>query len=186
MKINKENPWKTLSQKPVYEPWISLTEYEVSSPGGGKDIYGKVSFKNLTIGITPLDENNNTRLVGQYRYTLNEYSWEIPMGGGPLVINALKSAKRELKEETGITATEWEEILKIHASNSVTDEVGYFFLARNLSFGKPQSVQSESDLKIKKTSFKNVLRMAEREELTDSLSLSRILRLPTDLISDIS
>jgi len=148
----------------------------VVNPGGGKGIYGKVSFKNLAIGIIPLDENNNTWLVGQYRYALNEYSWEIPMGGGPLGNDALESAKRELEEETGITGTEWEQILRIHTSNSVTDEEGYVFLARNLSFGKPRPEQSESDLKIMKTSFADALRMAERGEITDSLSLSGIFK----------
>src|SRR5687767_14311914 len=93
-----KNPWKTLSSKPVYQnPWISLREDQVLNPKGGNGIYGVVSFKNKALGIIPLDDDNNTWLVGQYRYALNEYSWEIPMGGGPVETDYLESAKRELK-----------------------------------------------------------------------------------------
>jgi len=59
------NPWTILEQKEIYDnPWIKVTEYDVLNPSGGKGIYGKVHFKNLAIGIIPLDENLNTYLVG--------------------------------------------------------------------------------------------------------------------------
>ena len=97
-----KNPWQILSAKQIYDnKWINVTEYDVINPGGGKGIYGKVHFKNLAIGIVVLDENLNTFLVGQYRFTLSEYSWEIPEGGGALDTDPLESAKRELLEETG-------------------------------------------------------------------------------------
>ena len=109
------NPWKPQSSKKIFEnPWLSLHEDEVINPGGGLSHYGKISFKNLAIGIIPLDENNNTWLVGQYRYVPDCYSWEIPMGGGPLHIDPLESAKRELKEETGLIATDWQELMRLH------------------------------------------------------------------------
>ena len=99
------NLWKTLSGEEKYDNrWINVTEYKVSNPAGKPCIYGKVHFKNKAIGIVPLDKDMNTWLVGQYRYTLNEWSWEIPEGGGPLSDDILTSAKRELKEETGLTA----------------------------------------------------------------------------------
>jgi hypothetical protein len=116
----EKKSWKTISIKEVYEnPWIKLDEHQVINPSGGKGIYGKVHFKNKAIGIIPLDENNNTWIVGQQRYTLNEWSWEIPEGGGPLGVGTLESAKRELLEETGLKANKWTEIVKIHLSNSV-------------------------------------------------------------------
>ena len=103
------------------------------NPGGGLSHYGKIRFKNLAIGIIPLDENNNTWLVGQYRYVPDGYSWEIPMGGGPLTIDPLESAKRELREETGLSANNWQALMQLHTSNSVTDERCLIYVARELT-----------------------------------------------------
>ena len=125
---SEHNPWQTLNSKQVYNnQWIQVQEHTVINPNGGRGIYGKVLFKNRAIGIIPLDSDGNTWLVGQYRYTVNEYSWEIPMGGGPLDQDILTSAQRELKEETGLTAAKWTNIMRIHTSNSATDEEGFIF-----------------------------------------------------------
>lgn len=170
------NPWKTLSTKKIYDnPWISLNEDQIINPSGGEGIYGTVHFKNLAIGILPLDEEMNTWLVGQWRYPLNEYSWEIPMGGGQLHIDPIDSAKRELKEETGITAKKWEEIIKIHLSNCVSDEVGYGFLATDLAFGETNFDETE-DLEIRKLPFSEALQMCLDGKITDSLSVATILK----------
>src|SRR5690242_2455996 len=108
------NPWKIKTSKEIYEnKWIKLTEHQVINPSGNNGIYGVVSFKNKAIGIIPIDNEGNTWLVGQYRFALNEYSWEIPMGGGPIENNILDSAKRELKEETGLSAKIWTNIMRI-------------------------------------------------------------------------
>jgi 8-oxo-dGTP pyrophosphatase MutT (NUDIX family) len=177
MKKEIQNPWKTLSSKEIYDnPWIQVTEHEVLNPGGGNGIYGKVSFKNLAIGIIPLDEELYTWIVGQHRYTLNEHSWEIPMGGGPLEQDVLDSAKRELKEETGLVGDSWELVQKIHTSNSVTDEVGYVFLARELTEGQNNLEESEQDLEVRKVHFTEVLDMIDRHEITDALSVAGILK----------
>ena len=129
----QHNPWKIIGEKEVYDnKWIRVTEYDVINPTGGKGIYGKVHFKNRAIGIIALDEELNIYLVGQYRFTLNQYSWEIPEGGGPLEEDPLEAAKRELKEETGLVAMEWSELIHMHLSNSVSDEYGIIFLARKL------------------------------------------------------
>lgn len=172
-----ENPWKQKTTKKIYDnPWITLQEDQVINPQGGDGIYGKVHFKNLAIAIVPLDEDFNTWLVGQWRYTLNEYSWEIPMGGGPLEIDPLESAKRELKEETGLEASDWDCFLKIHTSNSVTDEVGYCYTAKGLTQGETEFDETE-DLEIKKVPFRQVLDMCLNGEITDSLSLAAVLKL---------
>lgn len=172
-----ENPWKTHSSKEIYSnPWIALSEHDVTNPGGGKSLYGKVHYKNWALGIIPLDEEMNTWLVGQYRYTLDEYSWEIPMGGGPLHIDKLKSAQRELKEETGLSATKWTEIIKIHTSNSVTDEVGFAYLAEGLTQGETEFEETE-DLEIRKLPFSEAVKMCDTGKITDSLSLAAIYRL---------
>ena len=175
--MKEKNPWKKLSGKNIYNnPWISLDEDKVINPGGGKSIYGKVHFRNYAIGIVPLDEELNTWLVGQWRYSLNEYSWEIPMGGGPLNEDILTSAKRELKEETGLSANKWEKILKIHTSNSVTDEIGYAFLAQDLTQGATEFEETE-DLEIRKLPLKEAMNMVMRDEITDSISMAAILKI---------
>src|ERR1700742_613319 len=105
--LESHNPWKILTEKQVYNnPWITLTEYDVINPSGGKGIYGKVRFKNLAIGALPIDEEGYTWLVGQYRFPLNAYSWEIPEGGGDPNVEPVESARRELLEETGLVAKE--------------------------------------------------------------------------------
>lgn len=177
MKKEDNNPWKTLSSKPIYDnPWISLTEHQVINPGGGKGIYGEVNFKNLAIGIIVLDENNNTWLVGQYRFPLKSYSWEIPEGGGPLAVDPLISAKRELLEETGILANSWTEIQKIHLSNSVSNEIGIIFLAQDLSYGDAEPEETEQ-LVVRKLPFLEAYQMVLDGQITDSLSVAAILKL---------
>lgn len=176
MKEQDINPWQTISSKKIYDnAWISLTEHQVINPGGGKGIYGEVHFKNLAIGIIVLDDANNTWLVGQYRYPLKAYSWEIPEGGGPENTDPLISAKRELLEETGIEANSWTEIQRVHLSNSVSDETGIIFLARDLSFGQSNPEESEQ-LIIRKIPFLEAYEMVLTGEITDSLSVAAILK----------
>lgn len=176
-KQESKSPWKTLSTQEVYSnKWISVTAHDVINPAGGKGIYGKVHFKNKAIGIVVLDNEGNTWLVGQYRYTLHEYSWEIPEGGGPLGIDTLESAKRELLEETGITANQWKLIMRIHTSNSVTDEEAFIFLAEDLSFGENQLEETEADLIVKKLPFSEALEMVMSGAITDSLTVAGILK----------
>ncbi len=170
------NPWKKTGEEERYDnSWINVSEHKVINPAGNQGIYGKVHFKNKAIGIIPIDEQGNTWLVGQYRYTLDEYSWEIPMGGGPLNEDILDAAKRELKEETGLTATHWENIMRIHTSNSVTDEEGFVFLARGLTQGETNFEETEV-IQVKKTSFAEAVRMVMAGEITDSLSIAGILK----------
>jgi 8-oxo-dGTP pyrophosphatase MutT (NUDIX family) len=172
----QQNRWTVLARKEVYaNPWISVAHYDVLNPAGREGIYGKVHFKNIAIGIVPLDEDGNTWLVGQYRFVLNAYSWEIPEGGGPLGTDPLESAKRELAEETGLVAEEWTELQHLALSNSVTDEKGIIFLARNLHQGKAEPEDTEQ-LIVKKIPFAEAVRMVEQGEITDSVSVIAILR----------
>lgn len=180
MKKNKlpttENPWKVQSSKKIFEnPWLTLREDEVINPGNGLSHYGKINFKNLAIGIIPLDENNNTWLVGQYRYVPDCYSWEIPMGGGPLNINPLESAKRELKEETGLIANDWQELMKLHTSNSVTDERGLVYVARDLTQSETEFEETE-DLLIQKLPLEEAIERILSGEITDAISIAGLLK----------
>ena len=172
----ENNPWKIIDKKEIYNnPWIQVTEYDVLNAAGNKGIYGKIHFKNLAIGIIPLDNDYNTWLVGQYRFPLNVYSWEIPEGGGKIGIEPLESAKRELLEETGITANKWTEILTMHLSNSVSDEKGIIFIAQDLTIGNAEPDEDEV-LQLKKLPFDEAFNMVMNGEITDSLAVAGILK----------
>jgi 8-oxo-dGTP pyrophosphatase MutT (NUDIX family) len=170
------NPWKVLGEKRIYEnPWIKLTEFDVLNPSGGKGIYGKVHFKSIAVGVMPLDEKLNTYLVGQFRFTVDQYSWEIPEGGGAFGIDPVESAKRELLEETGLMAEEYTKIMEMHLSNSVTDEYAVIYLARTLSQHTASPEETEQ-LQVKKIPFEEAYQMVERGEITDSMSVAAILK----------
>lgn len=174
--MNPVNPWTTLKTEVKYDnPWIQVTEHQVLNPAGKPGIYGKVHFKNIAIGIVPLDKGGNIWLVGQYRYTLQAESWEIPEGGGAPGIDPLESASRELKEETGFTANRWTQLLTIHTSNSVTDEIGYIFLAEDLVAGEQELEDTEADLKRLKVTLEKAVEMVSTGAITDSLSIAGIL-----------
>jgi 8-oxo-dGTP pyrophosphatase MutT (NUDIX family) len=172
-----KNPWTILGEELKYDnPWIRLTEYQVLNPAGGAGIYGKVHFKNLAIGIVALDEEDRIFLVGQYRFPLNLYSWEIPEGGGPLGADALESAQRELLEETGLRAARWEKLLELHLSNSVSDEFGMLYLATGLTQHQPMPEETEQ-LVVKRVPFSEAFAMFERGEITDSLTIVALLKM---------
>lgn len=176
-KHEEKNPWKCLKTRKIYEnPWIVVEEDEVIRPNGFEGIYGRVHMKNKAIGIIPLANNFDTWLVGQYRYSLNEYSWEIPTGGGPIEDDIIYSARRELREETGLHAKKWKLLLRIHTSNSVTDEDGYIFLAEDLEHGETDFDDTE-DLKIRRLPLVEAIQMAMDGHITDSMSLAAILKL---------
>ena len=173
--MTEKNPWQTTNSKLKYEnPWIRVDEHRVINPGGADGIYGVVHFKNEATAVVALDDDNHIWLVGQYRYALNEYSWELPeggTGGG----DPLEAAKRELKEEAGLVAQHWRFLQRVHLSNSVSDEVGHIYLARNISIGEAAPEECE-ELKVKRIALKEAYEMVCRGEITDSLSVIGILR----------
>ena len=176
MAKNPLNTWQTLSSELVYESaWIAVNKHQTTNPAGKPAIYSVVNFKNLAIGVFPLDKDGFTWLVGQWRYPLNAYSWEIPEGGGPLGEMPLETAKRELKEETGIVASTFEEIMQLDLSNSATDEHAHVFLATNLSFEEAEPEESE-DLKLKKIHLNDAFQMVLNGEITDAISVAAIYK----------
>lgn len=171
------NNWQIIDESLVYENnWIKLQHFNVLNPNGGKGIYGKVSFKNLAIGIIPVDNDGYTWLVGQQRFPLNIYSWEIPEGGCPLNEEPLNAAKRELLEETGLVAQDWQLILESYLSNSVTDEKTLIFLARNLRQEQASPEETEQ-LQLKRVLLKDVFKMVHSNEITDAVSILAIQKL---------
>jgi 8-oxo-dGTP pyrophosphatase MutT (NUDIX family) len=174
--FESRNPWKVRGEKKIYSnPWISVTEYDVLNPAGNKGIYGKIHFRNRAIGVLPLDEELNTWLVGQYRFPIDSYSWELPEGGGDMDTEPLESAKRELVEETGLIAEEWSELMRMHLSNSVSDELAIVFLARKLQEG-PSNPEETEELVIRKLPFEEAYQMVEKGIITDSISVAAILK----------
>jgi 8-oxo-dGTP pyrophosphatase MutT (NUDIX family) len=179
----EKNPWTVRKEEVKYEnPWIRVIEYDVLNPSGKEGIYGKVHFKNRAIGVVPLDEHLNTWLVGQYRFVLNSYSWELPEGGGQLHTDPLEAAKRELKEETGLVAEEWHPLLRMHLSNSVSDELSIVYLARKIREGNPEPEETEQ-LNIKKIPFEQVYQLVERGEITDAITVAAILKVKLMLLN---
>lgn len=175
-KVKRIGPWKVLKERSAYtNPWIEVTHSEVLDPNDRAGVYGTVHFKNRAIAVLPLDQDNHTWLVGQHRFPLDSYSWEIPEGGGPLHEPPLLAAQRELKEEVGLVAKRWDQILEMHMSNSVTDEASVSYLARDLTEGDA-APESTEELKVLRLPFAEVYQMVLRGEITDALSVATILR----------
>ena len=169
-------PWQAGERRVVYDnPWMSVTETQAVAPTGRTALYGVVGFKNQAIAVLPLHEDGTVTLVGQNRFAFGGYSWEIPEGGAPHGEDPLDGAKRELAEETGLTAGEWRPILKMQLSNSLTDEVAYGFLALNLSEGEVSPDETE-DIAVARVPFAEALDLAVNGEIQDSLTVAMLLR----------
>lgn len=175
--MSNVNEWQRVSGEVKYDnPWITVSEDQVINPAGKPGIYGKVHFKNLAIGILPMDNKENIYFVSQFRYVLNEYSLEIPEGGGPLNIEPLQSAIKELKEETGLIANKWSIILDMHLSNSVSDERCIVFLAQDLVQGTPEPEETES-FTIHTYHIDEAIKMIDQKKITDAITVAAILKL---------
>lgn len=170
------NPWKTLSSEIKYDnPWIRVTESQVINPSGNPGIYGVVHFKNRAIAIIPIDENGDTWIVGQYRYTLDSYEWEVPEGGAPLDEDPIEGAKRELREEVGLEAKRLDLVMEMQLSNSVSDEIGYAYVARELVQVEAAPEETEQ-LHVRKLPFSKLVSMVMRGEIRDGLSIAAVLK----------
>jgi 8-oxo-dGTP pyrophosphatase MutT (NUDIX family) len=172
---DRSNPWTTLGQRPIYEnPWIAVREDRVIRPDGRPGIYGVVHFKNSAVGVLPVDQEGRVWLVGQYRYTLGQYSWEIPEGGGPPGEPPEETARRELREETGLSAGRLELLATAHLSNSVSDELAHIFRATDLSPGASAPEGTER-LHARRFEWAEAWAMLRRGEITDSMSVIALL-----------
>ncbi len=173
-------PWTRRSRQAVYDnAWITVWHDEVARPDGSPGIYGVVHFANLAAGVVVLDDEGRVVLVGQHRYTVDAYSWEIPEGGVPAGESALDGARRELREETGIDAVDWRELLRFHLSNSVSDEAGVVFTARAETHGAAAPEPSE-DLAIRWVPFDEALAMTTDGRITDAITIMGLQRIALD------
>jgi 8-oxo-dGTP pyrophosphatase MutT (NUDIX family) len=170
-------PWRRRARRTAYEnPWITIWHDEVDRPDGSPGIYGTVHFANVAVGVVVLDDQDRVLLVGQHRYTLDRYSWEIPEGGVPSDETPEEGARRELLEETGVVADDWRPLVHFELSNSITDEIGWVFTARAVSQGAATPDPSE-DLATRWVPFDEVMAMIERREITDATTILGLHRL---------
>lgn len=171
-------PWRTLSERVVFEtPWMKVTEHDAIAPTGKPAYYGAVRMKNLAIAVLPIHEDGTIVMVGQHRFVLGDYSWEIPEGGGPLDVDPLESARRELSEETGLQAAEWREVVRAQLSNSLTDERMFGFLAFGLSPAQDgRELDHTEDLAIARVPFREALDACVAGHLQDVLTVAMLLR----------
>ena len=176
-------PWRRLTRRSVYaNPWLELFHDDVLRPDGSPGIYGVVHLRNAAVGVVPLDSDGRVLLVGQYRYTLDEYSWEIPEGGVDPEEGMLEGAQRELREETGFEAAEWRRLFRFSMSNSVTDETGAIYLATGLTPGESAPEASE-DISTRWVPLQEAIAMIDRGEITDVMSVAGLLRVALERAS---
>jgi 8-oxo-dGTP pyrophosphatase MutT (NUDIX family) len=177
-------PWIRRSRHVAYEnPWVTVWHDEVDRPDGSPGIYGVVHFVASAVGVVVLDDDDRVLLVGQHRYTLDAYSWEIPEGGVPAGESPLDGARRELREETGVDANDWRELLRFHLSNSITDETGVLFGARALRHGQPDPDPTE-ELTIRWMPCDEAMAMIADGRITDALTIMALQRIALDRLSN--
>ena len=170
-------PWRRRSRRVAYEnPWITVWHDDISRPDGNPGVYGVVHFAGLAAGIVAIDDEDRLLLVGQHRYTLDAYSWEIPEGGVPAGEDELEGARRELREETGVVAAHWREIGRFHLSNSVTDEAGILYLATSLTQGSAAPEATE-EIAVRWVPFEEAVAMTIDGRITDAMTIMGVQRM---------
>ncbi len=171
-----KNPWRTLDSRLVYEnPWIRVTEDQVIRPDGMPGIYGVVDIAP-SVGVLAVNASQEVALVGQWRYTRNRYCWELPVGGSKSTdTDILQAAQRELREETGYEAAQWQQLGVIDTVIGVTTERATFFRARELRHVGSQQDPEES-ITVRWAPFTEALDMVYREEITEAISVVALLR----------
>jgi 8-oxo-dGTP pyrophosphatase MutT (NUDIX family) len=180
---SRPSPWRRHARRTAYEnAWVTVWHDDVTRPDGSPGIYGVVHFANLAVGVVAIDDRDRVVLVGQFRYTLDAWSWEIPEGGVPFDEDPRVGAARELREETGLTATTWSEIGRVHLSNSVTDEAGILFLATGLTAGEATPDATE-ELEVRWVAFDEALAMTRDGRITDVLSVAALQRVALDRLA---
>jgi 8-oxo-dGTP pyrophosphatase MutT (NUDIX family) len=170
-------PWRRTNEQTAWEnPWLAIRTYDAVAPTGRPAHYGVVHMKNHAIAVLPLHDDGTVTLVGQNRFVFSDYSWEIPEGGGPLGEAPLEAARRELREECGLEAASWQQILEVQMSNSVTDELAFGFLATGLTKAQREPDETE-DLAIARVPFGEALEAASAGFIKDALTVAMLLRL---------
>jgi 8-oxo-dGTP pyrophosphatase MutT (NUDIX family) len=171
-------PWRQVGEQRLRfdNPWMSISEADAVAPTGQPALYGLVHFKNRAAAILPLHDDGQVTMVGQHRFPLRDYSWEVPEGGVPFDEDMLEGAKRELAEETGLRAEHWREVLRLQLSNSITDETAVGFVATGLSATAGHAPDDTEDLAVVRRPFAELLALATSGQIQDSLTVAMLLR----------
>lgn len=171
---DEESPWKTISSKKIYEnKWMGLKEDKVIMPNGKEGIYAYISSKNGAAAVI-LNEKNEIYLVGQYRYAVDEYSWEIISGAVEKGEDYLTTVKREIEEEAGVTAKKFDLLHgDLQLSNSYTSDRGAIFLARDIEQNESHPESTEK-LQIKKVPLDEAIRLICEGKIKDDYTITGI------------
>ncbi|HEX8569127.1 MAG TPA: NUDIX hydrolase [Caulobacteraceae bacterium] len=169
-------PWRDHGGEQVFDnPWMTVTRHDATAPTGRPAVYGKIHFKNLALAVLPLHEDGTVTLVGQHRFAMMDYVWEIPEGGGPLEVEPLESIRRELREEAGLEATDWREVLRFQISNSLTDERGMAWIATGLT-AVPAEPDATEAITVARVPFREALDAVVNGWIEDAMTVATVLR----------
>jgi 8-oxo-dGTP pyrophosphatase MutT (NUDIX family) len=170
------NPWKTNASRIVYQnPWVRVREDEVIRPDGAPGIYGVIEIRP-SVGVVAIDDQDRVALVGQWRYSLNRYSWEIPRGGSdPGEEDMLSVARRELAEEAGLRAADWKFLGTVDNCNGVASDTQFLYVATGLS-STEMNHDPEEDITLAWKPFNEVVQMAMQGGITEVCSIAAILK----------
>lgn len=172
------DPYAVLERRFVYDsPWIRVREDRFNHRRGAEGRYAVCGFHRTACGVLALDDQDRVVLVGQWRYPLEAYSWEIPEGGGDAAESPFEAMQRELAEEAGLAARVWEPLACFHPSNSSTDEEAFLFLATDLLPAEGHQAEEDEELLLHREPFQDCLRRVLGGELTDSLTVVALLAL---------
>jgi len=172
------DPYTVLDRRFIYDsPWIRVREDRFRHRKGAEGRYAVCGFWRTACGVVALDEADQVVLVGQWRYPLETYSWEIPEGGGDVSESPFEAIRRELAEETGLSAQIWEPLCFFHPSNSSTEEEAFLFLATDLSPVEGHCSDDDEELILHREPFQDCLRRVVTGEITDSLTVMALLAL---------
>lgn len=167
-------PWRRLTTRPVYENrWIRVREDQVELPDGRTTVYGVVQCAPC-VGVLPFLDPDTVVLVGQYRYVAGDFYWEMPTGSMQPGESEEAAVQRELAEEAGYGADRLVKLGTCHTSKSVVDEIANIYLAEGL---RPVTRRTDPTefIEVRAFSFDEVVRMVERDEIMDSMTVIAVL-----------
>jgi len=170
-------PWRGEGEVELLfeNPWMRLTRQHAVAPTGHEPDYVVMRPKNISVGVLPLHGDGTVTLVGQQRFALMNWSWEMPEGGAPFDEDPFAGIQRELAEEAGLKAAVWREAYRAEMANSITDERAIAWLAWDLSPATGDLDPTEV-IRIARVPFGDLLREIGRGAIRDMFTLATALR----------